>query len=307
MNARLSLSALALAGLIIVPAASQAAPKVVKACMVTANAKCPGAKLQGQNLAGAKMSRADLRNADLRGASLRGGDFRRANLRGANLAGADLRGANFSGANLSFAQLQGTNGSPAPGARSGQASNSSGCKSNTYNNAAQFSGANLTGSNIAGANYSYGNFANAGMEGVNAQGTNFSCSNMEYAKMASVPNMQASNANGRCYVALYTNVQGANFQGAYMVGLGGTGWSTTAMPAFTPACSKSGGSYTPPAQYYVDWSTANISYANLQSAQFRYAILPTGGSSSLYQGATWSSTQCPNGTLATGSPCPANP
>ena len=105
MTPRLSITALALAGLAVIPAAGMAAPKVVNACMITTNAKCPGAKLQGQDLAGANMSRANLKGANLKGANLRKAKFAGANLQGANFTGADIRGADFSNARLQRAKF----------------------------------------------------------------------------------------------------------------------------------------------------------------------------------------------------------
>lgn len=90
----------AAASAIALPAAAQAAPRVVNGCAIRTKTSCPGARLAGANLRGVNMS-----TANLKGANLRGADLRKATFSGASMQGVDFTGANIQDANLTNARL----------------------------------------------------------------------------------------------------------------------------------------------------------------------------------------------------------
>lgn len=289
-------STLALAGLAVIPAAGMAAPKVVNACMITTNAKCPGAKLQGQDLAGANMSRANLKGANLKGADLRKAKFAGANLQGANFTGADIRGADFSNARLQrakFIRVRAWTGK-APSALGAN------CNASLQNTGGSYVNAQLQNATLSG-NYSYWNFGQAKMSGTQAPGVNFSCTTFT-----------SVNANSYAYVnqatcvnpAEKTNFSKASFAGADMSNTALAGWSFTQVKTQT-LCS--GGSYTPALSYYPDFSGVNFQNTTLTNVTFWKAKVPS-TTSSLVSGTVWNNTTCPQANVTTGSPCtPTSP
>ena len=117
----------AILGAALIPATSQAAPKVVNGCTITQNTKCRDAVMHHRDLHGAVLHHADLRRADLRHADLHGAD-----LRYADLSGAKLKGAKFAP-------------SGRKAARGDKASNQS-CAPNCQSATPYY--ANLTGANL---------------------------------------------------------------------------------------------------------------------------------------------------------------
>jgi uncharacterized protein YjbI with pentapeptide repeats len=303
MTVRLTAAAVALAGLVVIPAAAQAAPKTVNACMITTNAKCPGAKLQGQNLAGANMSKSNLKGANMRGANLRNAKFRGANLVGADFTGADIRGVDFSKANLNRAKLVRVKAGPPPGASA--TALGSNCTASLQNTGGSMVGASLNATTMTG-NYSYWNFNTAWMQGINASGVNFTCATFTSVKGQSQDVVYGNKAstcvnNGQSYK---TNFSKANFTGADMTGTVIIGWYMSQSINYQ-VCG--GGNYSPPTSYYPDLTGVNFGKADLTNVILRYTKLPS-TTSSLISGAIWSNTTCPQSNVTTGAPCsPTSP
>lgn len=296
MTRRMSAAAIALAGLVVMPVAAQAAPKVVNACLVTTNAKCPGAKLQGQNLAGANMSRSNLKGANLKGANLRGAKFAGANLQGANFTGADIRGADFSNARLQKAKLVRVK------AWTGQGPTALGanCNASQQNIGGSMYNANLQNTTMSG-NYSYWNFDQAKMSGTQAPSVNFSCTTFTSVNASSYAYVNGVNCVNP---AEKTNFAKASFAGADMSNTSLVGWSYTQVKTQT-LCS--GGSYTPALSYTPDFSGVNFQDATLTNATFWKAKVPS-TTSSLVSGTVWNNTTCPQANVTTGVACsPTSP
>lgn len=296
MSTRLAIVVAAFVALIAVPAAGQAAPKVVGACTIAAKTSCPGANLKGQDLRGSDLRRANLKGADLRGANLRDATFARANLAGVDFTGADIRGVDFSRANLTGARLVRVKAGPPTAGRALGAN----CNASLQNTGGSMVNAQLQNATITG-NYSYWNFNTAKMSGTTAAGVNFTCATFTSVNAASYAYVNA----GTCVnPAEKTNLAKAVFTGADLSGTNLAGWSFTQVKTQT-ACG--GGSYTPALSYYPDLTGVSFQNANLTNVSFRNAKLPA-TTSSLIAGATWSTTTCPQGTSATGAPCsPTSP
>ena len=146
----------AILGAALIPATSQAAPKVVNGCTITQNTKCRDAVMHHRDLHGAVLHHADLRRADLRHADLHGADLRYADLHGADLRHADLSGAKLKGAK--FAPIA------RKAARGDKASNQS-CAPNCQSATPYY--ANLTGANLTSVTWEdttcpNGSFTNTG-------------------------------------------------------------------------------------------------------------------------------------------------
>lgn len=192
------------------------------------------------------------------------GDLRGINLQGANLTGADFRGANLKGAdlrgaNLRFADFSGANLAGVKAGRiSGTPKRFSAKASPSCYPNCQ--GANLTDGIFYGANLSGGNFTDAQLDNI---------------------------------YLVRANLTGAIFDGASMQ-WAGMNYANATGASFKVSASGRVANLTYAQLVSATLNSANFSRANLTAADLAGATT-TGW---ITTGATWSNTECPNGTTS---------